>query len=150
MKRYVHYFKYDIKRTLFMLGWTGLDWLKMNEWVKSSQRRIHAWINYWTKNKKFFSLFYLFVWFSLDFSWQIKKFEKMETVEERRKAAREIYDNFIMKELLSHTHVRYSHILNFHCSNGISISWMFFTQFYLCNSGFLLFLNLNRISQKKP
>lgn len=29
----------------------------------------------------------------------------METVEERRKAAREIYDNFIMKELLSHTHV---------------------------------------------
>ena len=29
----------------------------------------------------------------------------METVEERRKLAREIYDNFIMKELLSHTHV---------------------------------------------
>ena len=37
---------------------------------------------------------------------QIKRYEKLETVEERRKLAREIYDNFIMKELLSHTHVR--------------------------------------------
>lgn len=36
---------------------------------------------------------------------QIKRYEKLETVEERRKLAREIYDNFIMKELLSHTHV---------------------------------------------
>lgn len=36
---------------------------------------------------------------------QIKRFEKLETVDERRKAAKEIYDNFIMKELLSHTHV---------------------------------------------
>lgn len=37
---------------------------------------------------------------------QIRRYEKLETVEERRKLAREIYDNFIMKELLSHTHVR--------------------------------------------
>lgn len=36
---------------------------------------------------------------------QIKRYEKLETIEERRKLAREIYDNFIMKELLSHTHV---------------------------------------------
>ncbi|XP_021960847.1 G protein-coupled receptor kinase 1 isoform X2 [Folsomia candida] len=35
---------------------------------------------------------------------EIKKFEKLETIDERRKAAKEIYDNFIMKELLSHTH----------------------------------------------
>ncbi|XP_076364252.1 G protein-coupled receptor kinase 1-like [Tachypleus tridentatus] len=35
---------------------------------------------------------------------EIKKYEKLETVEERRQAAKEIYDNFIMKELLSHTH----------------------------------------------
>lgn len=36
---------------------------------------------------------------------QIKAYEKLECVEERRKLAREIYDNFIMKELLSHSHV---------------------------------------------
>lgn len=36
---------------------------------------------------------------------QIKQYEKLECVEERRKLAREIYDNFIMKELLSHSHV---------------------------------------------
>ncbi|GAB6030161.1 G protein-coupled receptor kinase 1 [Chamberlinius hualienensis] len=35
----------------------------------------------------------------------IKEYEKMETAEERRKMAREIYDNSIMKELLSHTHM---------------------------------------------
>jgi len=35
---------------------------------------------------------------------EIKRFESLETEEERRTAAREIYDNFIMKELLSHTH----------------------------------------------
>ena len=48
------------------------------------------------------------VWFELNLillDLQIKRYEKMETVEERRKLAREIYDNFIMKELLSHTHV---------------------------------------------
>lgn len=36
---------------------------------------------------------------------QIKKYEKLEAVEDRRKLAREIYDNFIMKELLAHSHV---------------------------------------------
>jgi hypothetical protein len=36
---------------------------------------------------------------------QIKKYEKQECLEERRKLAREIYDNFIMKELLAHSHV---------------------------------------------
>lgn len=36
---------------------------------------------------------------------QIKKYEKQESLEERRKLAREIYDNFIMKELLAHSHV---------------------------------------------
>jgi len=36
---------------------------------------------------------------------QIKKYDKLEAVEERRKLAREIYDNFIMKELLAHSHV---------------------------------------------
>ncbi|VEL29497.1 unnamed protein product [Protopolystoma xenopodis] len=34
----------------------------------------------------------------------IKKFEKLETDEERCRLGREIYDQFIMKELLSHTH----------------------------------------------
>lgn len=36
---------------------------------------------------------------------QIKNYEKTECPEERKKLAREIYDNFIMKEMLSHTHV---------------------------------------------
>lgn len=36
---------------------------------------------------------------------QTKRYESLETVEERRTAAREIYDKFIMRELLSHTHV---------------------------------------------
>ncbi|KAL3317098.1 Beta-adrenergic receptor kinase 2 [Cichlidogyrus casuarinus] len=35
----------------------------------------------------------------------ICKFEKLETDEERIKLGRTIYDQFIMKELLSHTHV---------------------------------------------
>lgn len=35
---------------------------------------------------------------------QIKAYEKIENKEERRKVAREIYDNFIMKELLSNSH----------------------------------------------
>lgn len=41
----------------------------------------------------------------LAFYEEIKRYEKLETVEERRAAAREIYDNYIMRELLSHTHV---------------------------------------------
>ncbi|XP_063972850.1 G protein-coupled receptor kinase 1 [Diachasmimorpha longicaudata] len=35
---------------------------------------------------------------------EIKAYEKLETVEERQKLAREIYDNYIMKELLAHSH----------------------------------------------
>uniref|UniRef100_A0A182VPU8 RGS domain-containing protein n=1 Tax=Anopheles minimus TaxID=112268 RepID=A0A182VPU8_9DIPT len=34
----------------------------------------------------------------------IKAYEKTECHNERRKQAREIYDNYIMKEMLSHTH----------------------------------------------
>ncbi|UYV84956.1 ADRBK2 [Cordylochernes scorpioides] len=40
----------------------------------------------------------------LNFYEEIKAYEKLETVEERRQAARDLYDNYIMKELLSHTH----------------------------------------------
>ncbi|KAL5288004.1 ADRBK2 family protein [Megaselia abdita] len=40
----------------------------------------------------------------LKFYEQIKNYEKTECPEERKKLAREIYDNFIMKEMLSHTH----------------------------------------------
>lgn len=36
---------------------------------------------------------------------QIKQFEKTECYEERKKMAREIYDNFIMEEMLAHTYV---------------------------------------------
>lgn len=36
---------------------------------------------------------------------QIKLYEKQECIEERRRIARDIYDNFIMKELLAHSHV---------------------------------------------
>ncbi|CAD6241096.1 GSCOCG00009131001-RA-CDS [Cotesia congregata] len=40
----------------------------------------------------------------LRFYEEIKAYEKLEAPEERRKLAREIYDNFIMKELLAHSH----------------------------------------------
>ena len=42
---------------------------------------------------------------------QIKKFEKLESDEERIKAGKEIYDQFIMKELLSQSHVSIAHLL---------------------------------------
>uniref|UniRef100_A0ABD2WF83 G protein-coupled receptor kinase n=1 Tax=Trichogramma kaykai TaxID=54128 RepID=A0ABD2WF83_9HYME len=40
----------------------------------------------------------------LRFYEQIKAYEKLECPDERRKLAREIYDNYIMKELLAHSH----------------------------------------------
>ena len=39
------------------------------------------------------------------FFFQIKKFEKLETDDERITAGRKIYDQYIMKELLSQAHV---------------------------------------------
>lgn len=49
----------------------------------------------------------------LKFYEEIKNFEKTECREDRKKLAKEIYDNFIMKEMLSHTHVSlYLQILN--------------------------------------
>jgi len=36
---------------------------------------------------------------------QIKKFENLETDEERITAGRDVYDQFIMKELLAQSHV---------------------------------------------
>jgi len=39
------------------------------------------------------------------FYFQIKKFEKLETDEERIMKGKEIYDQYIMKELLSQAHV---------------------------------------------
>ena len=38
-------------------------------------------------------------------SFQIRKFEKLDSDEERIKLGKDIYDQFIMKELLSQTHV---------------------------------------------
>jgi len=40
----------------------------------------------------------------LKFYEETKRYESLDTIEERLKAARDIYDNFVMKELLSHTH----------------------------------------------
>ncbi|XP_014221699.1 G protein-coupled receptor kinase 1 isoform X2 [Trichogramma pretiosum] len=40
----------------------------------------------------------------LSFYEQIKAYEKLECPDERRKLSREIYDNYIMKELLAHAH----------------------------------------------
>ncbi|CAF1543514.1 unnamed protein product, partial [Didymodactylos carnosus] len=40
----------------------------------------------------------------LKFYEEIKRFEKLETDEERWKVGKEIYDQFIMKELLSNSH----------------------------------------------
>jgi len=41
----------------------------------------------------------------LKFYEEIRNFEKTECRDERRKLAKSIYDNFIMREMLSHTHV---------------------------------------------
>lgn len=49
----------------------------------------------------------------LKFYEETKRYEGLDTVEERRTAAREIYDNHIMKELLSHTHVSRSGYVKF-------------------------------------
>lgn len=53
----------------------------------------------------FFFLLTNFLFSSLSLIFQIKAYEKTECHDERRKQARDIYDNFIMKEMLSHTHV---------------------------------------------
>ena len=42
---------------------------------------------------------------------QIKVFEKLETDEERIKAGKDIYDQFIMKELLSQSHVSTAYLM---------------------------------------
>ena len=41
----------------------------------------------------------------LKFYEEIKNYEKTECRDDRKKLAKEIYDNFIMREMLSHTHV---------------------------------------------
>jgi len=46
-----------------------------------------------------------------DVTAQIRKFENLETDEERIKSGREVYDQFIMKELLAQSHV--SHFIVF-------------------------------------
>lgn len=53
-----------------------------------------------------FSTVHLFQFVTVTFiSLQVKKFEKLESDEERIKVGKEIYDQFIMKELLSQSHV---------------------------------------------
>lgn len=46
----------------------------------------------------------------MSFFFQIRKFEKLETDEERIKLGKEIYDQFIMKELLSQSHASIQNI----------------------------------------
>lgn len=43
----------------------------------------------------------------LKFYEEIRNYEKTECPDERKKLAKSIYDNFIMREMLSHTHVSY-------------------------------------------
>lgn len=45
----------------------------------------------------------------LRFYEEIRTYEKTECPDERKKLAKSIYDNFIMKEMLSHTHVSVLH-----------------------------------------
>lgn len=45
----------------------------------------------------------------LKFYEEIRNYEKTECPDERKKLAKSIYDNFIMKEMLSHTHVSRNH-----------------------------------------
>lgn len=46
----------------------------------------------------------------LKFYEEIRNYEKTECPDERKKLAKSIYDNFIMKEMLSHTHVSIDYI----------------------------------------
>lgn len=60
---------------------------------------------------------------------QIKAYEKLECSEERMKQARDIYDNFIMKELLARSHV--SRLLSssrprYKCDRGEFLTFFFF------------------------
>ena len=51
-------------------------------------------------------IFYLFInLFIYLFFFQIKEYERLQSFDDRLARAREIYDNFIMKELLSCSHV---------------------------------------------
>lgn len=45
--------------------------------------------------------------FLFQFYEEIRTYEKTECPDERKKLAKSIYDNFIMKEMLSHTHVSF-------------------------------------------
>ena len=45
------------------------------------------------------------------FAPQIKEYEKLDSEEERQTRSRQIYDGYIMKELLSCSHVRHTHTL---------------------------------------
>lgn len=47
----------------------------------------------------------------LRFYEEIRTYEKTECPDERKKLAKSIYDNFIMKEMLSHTHVSFDLII---------------------------------------
>lgn len=49
----------------------------------------------------------------LRFYEEIRTYEKTECPDERKKLAKSIYDNFIMKEMLSHTHVSLTGRLQF-------------------------------------
>lgn len=42
---------------------------------------------------------------NLEFTFQIKDYERLETTEERMVKAKEIYDHHMMVEMLAHTHV---------------------------------------------
>ena len=42
------------------------------------------------------------------FRFQIKRYEKTDSIEERKRIGKEIYDKFIMKELLANPHVQVS------------------------------------------
>ena len=62
----------------------------------------------------------------LKFYEETKRYESLDTIEDRQKAARDIYDNFVMKELLSHTH-KYSkeavdHVQNHLMKNEVPVT----------------------------
>ncbi|CAH0390418.1 unnamed protein product [Bemisia tabaci] len=62
----------------------------------------------------------------LSFYEQIKQYEKLETVEERMKLAKEIYDNYIMKELLASSHdypkEAVTHVQSFLMKNEVPVN----------------------------
>lgn len=63
---------------------------------------------------------------------QIRKFENLETDEERIKAAKDVYDQYIMKELLSQSHVNTTSV-SIYCLQFMNTTCPVYVAGSICN-----------------